>query len=45
MKKNKKCVQTIFFDTRMLFFDIRGYFEVPMFEISRANCITFLVVL
>ena len=29
-KENRKCVQSIFFDTR-------GYFEISVFEITRVN--------
>ena len=33
MKKNRKCIQTALFD-------IRGYFEVSVLKITRANCKT-----
>ena len=36
MKKNRKCVQTIFFN-------VRGYFEILVFEVTRVNCIAFAV--
>ena len=37
VKKNRKCVWTIFFD-------IREYFEISVFEITRVNCTCITVV-
>ena len=36
VKKNKKCVQNIFFV-------IKGYFEKTVFEITRINCTIYMV--